>query len=159
MGFTDWQTDWSHNVMKCLAGTFTLKGVSSIFISRPSDYMFWCVVGMERRRESTLSYRVEAVQLAGHTQLRNIFKQQLGVHMDHWDVLHQAIVHILYLEPCKKKMINYVRDKTAPSNLTQESTCIRQSNHCIFWLEHSTKRIAGASAWQALNVYKLSLKP
>ena len=45
----------------------------------------------------TKSYRDDAVQLAGHTELTNIVTQQLGVHMDHRDVLHQPVVHILDL--------------------------------------------------------------
>lgn len=43
------------------------------------------------------SYRDDAVQLAGHTELRYIITQQHGVHMDHRDVLHQPVVHILDL--------------------------------------------------------------
>lgn len=42
-------------------------------------------------------YGADAVQLAGHAELRNIFTQQYRIHMNHWDVLHQAAVHILYL--------------------------------------------------------------
>lgn len=37
------------------------------------------------------------MQLAHYTELRNVFTQQFGIHMDHRDVLHQAGVHILYL--------------------------------------------------------------
>lgn len=43
------------------------------------------------------SYRVDAVQLTGHTELRDIVTQQHGVHMHHRNVLHQAVVHILNL--------------------------------------------------------------
>lgn len=79
--------------------------------------------------------------------------------MDHWDVLHQAIVHILYLEPCEQKMINHVRDRTASSNLTPESTCILsvKSLHFFFWniLQREMQEHQHGRLW---NVYKASHK-
>lgn len=55
------------------------------------------------------SYRVDAVQLTGHTELRDIITQQHGVHMHHWNVLHQAVVHILNLLTHKQKHKEYIK--------------------------------------------------
>lgn len=43
------------------------------------------------------SYRVVSMQLARYTELRDIFTEQHRADVDGWDVLDQAVVHILDL--------------------------------------------------------------